>query len=123
MSARRWLGRRARRGLLYAAALGLAAQATLPLLWMFSTSLKPPREVLATPPTLVPARPTLENFARLLGETAFLTYLGNSVLVAGLTVLLTMVVAAAGHITPTVGALLQEGIDVAVIVNALRTSR
>lgn len=96
MSARRWLGRRARRGLLYAAALGLAAQATLPLLWMLSTSLKPPREVLATPPTLIPARPTLENFARLLGETAFLTYLGNSVLVAGLTVLLTMVVAAAG---------------------------
>ncbi|HEY0995056.1 MAG TPA: heavy metal translocating P-type ATPase [Gemmatimonadaceae bacterium] len=34
-----------------------------------------------------------------------------------------MVVAAAGYIPPTVGALLQEGIDVAVIINALRTSR
>jgi cation transport ATPase len=33
-----------------------------------------------------------------------------------------MVVAALGHIPPAVGALLQEGIDVAVIVNALRTS-
>ena len=34
-----------------------------------------------------------------------------------------MVFAAYGYIPPTVGALLQEGIDVAVIVNALRTSR
>jgi heavy metal translocating P-type ATPase len=34
-----------------------------------------------------------------------------------------MVIAAFGFIPPTVGAVLQEGIDVAVIVNALRTSR
>ncbi|HET7600181.1 MAG TPA: hypothetical protein VFK09_07795, partial [Gemmatimonadales bacterium] len=33
-----------------------------------------------------------------------------------------MVVAALGHIPPTVGAVLQELIDVAVIVNALRAS-
>lgn len=33
-----------------------------------------------------------------------------------------MVVAAAGYIPPTVGALIQEGIDVAVIINALRAS-
>lgn len=33
-----------------------------------------------------------------------------------------MVVAALGHIPPAAGALLQEGIDVAVILNALRTS-
>ncbi|HXI21241.1 MAG TPA: HAD-IC family P-type ATPase, partial [Gemmatimonadales bacterium] len=35
---------------------------------------------------------------------------------------LAMIVAALGHIPPTVGALLQEGIDVAVILNALRAS-
>lgn len=34
-----------------------------------------------------------------------------------------MVVAALGHITPTSGALLQEAIDVAVILNALRAAR
>jgi hypothetical protein len=34
-----------------------------------------------------------------------------------------MLVAAAGYIPPPVGALLQEAIDVAVILNALRTSR
>jgi heavy metal translocating P-type ATPase len=34
-----------------------------------------------------------------------------------------MVVAALGYIPPTVGAMLQEGIDIAVIVNALRAAR
>lgn len=85
-----------RRTLLYAAALGLAAQAVLPLLWMLSTSLKPAREVFATPPTLVPVAPTLENFFRLLTDSLFLTYFKNSVVVSGLTVILTMVVGAAG---------------------------
>ena len=33
-----------------------------------------------------------------------------------------MLVAAVGHVPPTVGAVLQEAIDVAVIVNALRAS-
>jgi ABC-type glycerol-3-phosphate transport system permease component len=84
------------RAFVYTAALGLAAQAVLPLLWMFSTSLKPPREVFASPPTLLPAAPTLENFFRLFAETAFLTYFVNSVVVSGLTVLLTMAVGAAG---------------------------
>jgi P-type E1-E2 ATPase len=37
--------------------------------------------------------------------------------------LVAMVFAAAGMITPVVGALLQEAIDVAVIVNALRALR
>jgi ABC-type glycerol-3-phosphate transport system permease component len=90
------LGRALGRACLYAAALGLAAQAVLPLLWMLSTSLKPPREVLAFPPTILPEAPTLQNFARLFAETAFLTYFANSVLVSGLTVLLTMAVGAAG---------------------------
>ena len=81
---------------LYLGALGLCAQAILPLLWMLSTSLKPPREVLATPPTLIPAAPTLENFSRLLTQSAFITYFLNSVLVSGLTVLLTMAVGAVG---------------------------
>jgi len=88
--------RAARAVLVHAAALGLAAQAVLPLVWMLSTSLKPPREVLATPPTLVPAAPTLENFRRLFAETAFLDYFRNSVVVSGLTVLLTMIAGAAG---------------------------
>jgi ABC-type glycerol-3-phosphate transport system permease component len=92
----RALRRRLGRALVYAGAIGLVAQAILPLLWMLATSLKPPREVFATPPTLIPAAPTLENFTRLLGQTAFVAYFLNSVTVAGLTVILTMAVAAAG---------------------------
>jgi len=88
--------RRVARLALYGAAAGLALQAIFPLLWMLSTSLKPPREVLATPPTLVPAAPTLDNFARLVSETAFVTYFRNSVVVAGLTVVVTILVGAAG---------------------------
>ena len=34
-----------------------------------------------------------------------------------------MAVAAMGHIPPTTGALLQEGVDIAVILNALRATR
>jgi ABC-type glycerol-3-phosphate transport system permease component len=90
------LSARLGRALLYLGVLGLVAQALLPLLWMLSTSLKPPREVLATPPTLIPAAPTLENFARLLSQTAFVSYFVNSMTVAGLTVLLTMAVGSAG---------------------------
>jgi len=87
-----YLGRAA----LYAAALVLALQAVFPLLWMLSTSFKPPREVLATPPSLMPNAPTLDNFARLLSETAFVAYFRNSVVVASLTVLVTTVVGAVG---------------------------
>jgi ABC-type glycerol-3-phosphate transport system permease component len=89
-------GRAVRRALIYVGALALGAQAALPLLWMLATALKPPREVFAVPPTLVPAAPTLENFRRLVGETAFLTYFGNSVGVAGAAVALTMTAGAAG---------------------------
>jgi ABC-type glycerol-3-phosphate transport system permease component len=88
--------RAAGRVVLYAAALGLALQAIAPLLWMLSTSLKPPREVLATPPTLLPATPTIDNFARLVTDTAFLVYFRNSVVVSSITVLLTIAVGAVG---------------------------
>jgi P-type E1-E2 ATPase len=36
---------------------------------------------------------------------------------------LAMVIAAFGYIPPTIGAVIQEGIDVAVVLNALRASR
>jgi ABC-type glycerol-3-phosphate transport system permease component len=84
------------RGLLYVGAALLVFQAAFPFVWMASTSFKPPVEVFAQPPAFVPEAPTWENFARLFGSTNFLTYFQNSVTVAGLVVMLTMVVAAAG---------------------------
>lgn len=67
-----------------------------PLLWMISTALKPNDETFAIPPTLIPAHPTLDQFRRLLTETPFLTYFGNSVIVALSTTALVIVIAVAG---------------------------
>lgn len=93
----RWRWQRiSKRGFLYGAALLLALQAAFPFFWMVSTSLKPPPEVFAQPPSFIPNEPTLENFQRLFTATSFGTYFRNSVVVSGLTVLLTMIVSAAG---------------------------
>ena len=92
---------RPRRGLwrataLYAGGAVLALWAAFPFLWMLSTSLKESSEVFASPPTLVPRHLTLGNFARLLTETNFATYFGNSLTVSFATVVLTLGVSAVG---------------------------
>jgi ABC-type glycerol-3-phosphate transport system permease component len=87
---------RPRRALLYLGALVLVAVGAFPLLWMVSTSLKPSGEIFATPPRLVPHRPTLENFTRLFSDTAFLTYFRNSAVVSLTTVLVTLTVSSLG---------------------------
>jgi ABC-type glycerol-3-phosphate transport system permease component len=81
---------------LYGGGLVLLVIGAFPLAWMLSTALKPSDEIFATPPTLVPKVVTLENFRRLFGETAFLTYFGNSVTVSLATVVLTLAVSAMG---------------------------
>jgi len=40
--------------------------ALFPILWIVSCALKPPEEIYAFPPSIIPIRPTLENFNRLL---------------------------------------------------------
>ena len=84
------------RSLIYGGALLLVCQAAFPFLWMVSTSFKPPAEVFASPPKIVPEDPTWDNFHRLFTTTHFLVYFRNSVIVCGLTVLLTLAVSAAG---------------------------
>jgi ABC-type glycerol-3-phosphate transport system permease component len=87
---------RRRRTLLYTGALVLVVVGAFPLFWMLSTSLKPSGEIFATPPRMMPARPTLENFGRLFTDTSFLTYFRNSATVSLTTVLLTLAVSALG---------------------------
>lgn len=53
-----------------------------PVYWMLNTSLKTQGEVYKKIPTLLPSKPTLENFRYLLFETQFLNAVKNSLLIA-----------------------------------------
>jgi putative chitobiose transport system permease protein len=70
--------------------LGLVAATALtigPFLWLFSTSLKGASEnIFSYPPQLLPAAPTLDNYARIFEAQPFLVYLKNSAIVALLAV-------------------------------------
>jgi multiple sugar transport system permease protein len=77
---------------LYAIGIGLALAFLFPLIWSLLTSLKPSAEALASPPTFLPSQLSLENYARLAqyGD-GLVRYLGNSVLVALITVIGTVI--------------------------------
>lgn len=76
------VGRAARYGLLALAAFLFL----LPLLWMVKSAFQPARLLYATPPAWLPWPPTLENFRDAWALMPFARYLGNSLLVAALTV-------------------------------------
>jgi multiple sugar transport system permease protein len=82
---------RAARVLLNTLLFAAAALTLFPLLWMLSVSLMSPGEASAFPPPLLPARATLANFRQLFGQLNIGRYLGNSLLLAGLTTLLSLV--------------------------------
>lgn len=78
-----------KRALHYLALLAWTLVTIGPFLWLLSTALKGPGENLfASPPQLLPAEPTLSNFARVLDSQPMFSYLGNSLQVALLAVLL-----------------------------------
>ncbi|WP_225770398.1 carbohydrate ABC transporter permease [Inquilinus sp. Marseille-Q2685] len=53
-----------------------------PPLWIVASSLKPPMEIFAWPPTLLPQHWTLDNFASALGAARFDLFFTNSAVVA-----------------------------------------
>lgn len=53
-----------------------------PLVWMISASFKPLNEIYAYPPTIIPAAFTTANYSRLLADWPFLSWYGNSLIVA-----------------------------------------
>ncbi|PRH84781.1 carbohydrate ABC transporter permease [Labrys okinawensis] len=63
-----------------------------PFVWMVDTALKPASEVMSNEPSLLIAAPTLDNFARVLFESDFLTYFRNSLIVGVCATLLTLIV-------------------------------
>lgn len=70
----------------------LALFSVVPFVWLASTAFKTLGEVYTSPPVLVPARPTLDNFTYILERASFATYLRNSVLVALATTALALAV-------------------------------
>lgn len=65
----------------------------VPVLWVVQASFKPPTEVAALPPHLF-VRPTLENYVELFSQTDFGRYTLNSLIVAGGSTLLGLLLAA-----------------------------
>lgn len=63
-----------------------------PFIWMLATSLKTLPEATAIPPILFPAKPIFANYGEALAVAPFGRYLFNSILVAGLGTILTLVI-------------------------------
>ncbi|WUH78653.1 carbohydrate ABC transporter permease [Streptomyces sp. NBC_00435] len=68
-----------------------AVIAVFPVLWVLLTSLKPAKHAISTD---FVKEPTLDNYRYLVESTSFLTWFGNSVLVAGITTVLGVFIAA-----------------------------
>ncbi len=90
-------GRVVRRALLYAVLLAVAAASLFPLVWALTSSLRPDDEIFRYTQrlswrTLLPLPPTLQNFREILFQDRFARFFGNSVVVAGATVALGMLV-------------------------------
>jgi multiple sugar transport system permease protein len=65
----------------------------LPYIYLVLTSLKPPTDVLSVPPTLIPERFSLENYRKIGGLQNILGNFANSVVIATLSTLFTLVLA------------------------------
>jgi multiple sugar transport system permease protein len=68
----------------------------LPIVWIFSQSIKTEAEIFSIPPVLVPRQVTLDNFIEVFDYFGFAVPLLRSLLVAGSTTLITIVIAALG---------------------------
>ena len=90
-----WLQRNSKiidRGLSLLATLVITLFCMIPLLWVFSTSLKPMGTEYLRPVTLWPQEPTLDAYRAVIRELGFLTPLRNSFIVSLSTAALCLVV-------------------------------
>lgn len=69
---------------------------SFPLIWMVVTSLRPQSELIRIPPSLIPKSITFEHYARMLWETPFLRYFGNSMILAVSTTALVVLIGTLG---------------------------
>lgn len=70
--------RKLRRLLMYALLIIAVAWAVLPLFWVFISSIKPDTETYAFEQTILPQKPTLQNYITLFGLTQFGLWMRNS---------------------------------------------
>jgi len=64
----------------------------VPVYWMIATSLKTQVEVFASPPTIWPENPTVQNYVRVFARRHLGRYLFNSVIVVGTSVILSLTI-------------------------------
>lgn len=66
---------------------------SLPLFWMFISSMKPDSESMSYPPTILPETWTFEAYRNLFTVSAFGTYLRNSIIVASISTVAVIAIA------------------------------
>ncbi|MGP1397666.1 MAG: carbohydrate ABC transporter permease [Inquilinaceae bacterium] len=79
--------------LLVAGVIFLVALIGLPFWWVVTGSFKLPQEIIARVPTMIPQSFTLQHYEKLLSSSDYGTYLVNSLVVSGLSALITLVLA------------------------------
>jgi putative chitobiose transport system permease protein len=78
--------------LMYALLSGIALITLFPLLWLVGTAFKSPTEnIFQSPPQLLPAQPTFENFITVWQTNPFGQYMLNSTLISVLTVCINLI--------------------------------
>lgn len=70
----------------------LALLVLVPVIWMTLSAFKPEKEIISWPPTFIPKSLTLENFVDVQDRINILRYMLNSIIYAGVTTLLAVVV-------------------------------
>lgn len=84
--------RRALKGILVRAiSLSLMLYVLFPFLWLVLSSVKLPVELLSRPPVIIPEKLTFKYYANLFENGSFMTAVWNSLIVAGFTTLLSLV--------------------------------
>jgi len=88
--------RRVLQGVGNGALLLMVLWTAIPFYWMVATSLKHDKEIYGYEATLIPERPTLDNYVTVFRETPYLLFLRNSLVVAAGSTLLSMIIAVLG---------------------------
>jgi N,N'-diacetylchitobiose transport system permease protein len=90
---RRERRRRIRRAAWNLVGLAVLGVLVFPVFWMVSTAFKPDQEIVSLTPTWFPSEPTLQHFRDAIDRPFFWDAVENSLLIVGVTVVLSMVLA------------------------------